>query len=114
MAKNQIKNPFGPEQVAITYNMNWDGGIYSGMLNKAGVPHGPGRRVGLETVYEGEFNNGQRTGFARQIERQRCYLGNFVNGWKTGLGYQISTSNKVKEGVFEKDKLVRAQVTNML
>ena len=89
----------------VVHEIKWDGGKYSGMVNSKGIPHGLGRRVGLETIYEGEFSNGQRTGFARQIEQYYCYLGNFENAWKSGKGYQLHFMGEAKQGLFEKDKL---------
>ena len=87
--------------------MKWDGGVYSGMINMAGVPHGLGRRVGISTIYEGQFINGKKTGFAREISIGYTYVGFWDDGYKHGQGYQVSASNHVNQGIFVKDKLVK-------
>ena len=86
MYQGQIKNFLHGETLRITAGMKWDKGLYFGMVNAANVPHGLGRRIGGLTIYEGEFNNGHRTGFGREItndETYNCSVGIFLDGQLT-------------------------------
>ena len=69
--QGKIKKPFSDgHSVHLVMNLAWEGGSYSGMANSTGVPHGLGQLVKCGSIYEGEFTNGEKTGFSRLISDQ--------------------------------------------
>ena len=122
LADNQIK-------FLTEWTLDKDGWWIRGQVNAKGQPHGICRRIRPNGwwIYEGQFVDGQLSGYGRQIWEDGYYIGDWKDGERHGLGTLVihdrtyvgawkdsmmhgegkvtKADGKVFTGNFEKDKL---------
>lgn len=83
-------------------------GTYTGTIDRRNnKPHGQGTMVYADSIYEGQWVNGDWNGFGSLTEMStgNYYQGGFFDNMKHGLGVMKYCDGRVYDGVFMLDKL---------